>query len=558
MRTINMKNLRHPILALCLFAYAYTSGAADQITAAPQLIALENATVIDGRGNPPLPGHTVLLEGTQIKAVFPTGKQRLPEQTLALDLHDKYIIPGLIDSHVHLATDPDQGDDVATTMRNLGLYLRGGVTAVRDMGGDARILTYLARQTLIDRVDGPDIYYSTVIGGSELFNDPRTLSSAKGYTAGTTPWMRAIDEQSDLTTLLAQAKGTGSTGIKIYRHVASELIAPLVRRSELQGLMSWAHLDVNPATPQAIADAGVTSVSHAAYFLGRDREEQDRWREGLSYSPDELKSPEVDTLIKSLADNGVILDATLVVFARQATASKEPYYLNADKAGVGLTGKAYRAGVKIAAGTDLGVGKERNLPPVHEELALLVKRAGLTPLDAIEAATSHGAQVLGKSDEFGAVAQGLNANLLILNSDPSVDIENTRDIAHVIKNGRFIYRGFGGMNLPFSDARALDGQLWLSGQIGNLPGTLTLVKGGIEAETAQALRNMDSVLQMHGLSRKSVRKCTVMLADISEWGRANEIYRAYFSTEPMPARSAFASSGLALGARVELECVAQR
>jgi reactive intermediate/imine deaminase len=263
-------------------------------------------------------------------------------------------------------------------------------------------------------------------------------------------------------------------------------------------------------------------------------------------------------LVKTLADNNVILDATLIIFDREAKASQKPYYVNADRAGVDLTRKAYQAGVKIAAGTDQAISSVDTLPPVHDELVLLVERAGLTPIDAIQAATLHGAELLGKSGDFGAISVGLKANLLVLNSDPSENIRNTRDISHVIKNGRLIYRGVEGMNLPFSDARELDGQLWLSGQIGNLPGTLSLVKGGIEAETAQALRNIDSVLKMHALTRKDVRKCTVMLADIEEWGLANAVYKHYFNSEPMPARSAFASAGLALEARIELECVAQR
>jgi reactive intermediate/imine deaminase len=109
--------------------------------------------------------------------------------------------------------------------------------------------------------------------------------------------------------------------------------------------------------------------------------------------------------------------------------------------------------------------------------------------------------------------------------------------------------------LPISEAVRVGDTLFLSGQIGNEPGTLELVPGGIEAEARQTLDNVKRVLEAHGYSMRDLVKCTVMLADISEWAAFNEIYKEYFDTH-YPARSAFGASGLALGARVEMECIA--
>ena len=97
--------------------------------------------------------------------------------------------------------------------------------------------------------------------------------------------------------------------------------------------------------------------------------------------------------------------------------------------------------------------------------------------------------------------------------------------------------------------------LYVSGQVGNLPGTLVLAPGGIVPESRRALENMKGVLERHGSSLGSVIKCTVFLADIADWQTFNEVYTEYFPTVH-PARSALAASGLALGARVELECIA--
>lgn len=110
-------------------------------------------------------------------------------------------------------------------------------------------------------------------------------------------------------------------------------------------------------------------------------------------------------------------------------------------------------------------------------------------------------------------------------------------------------------NLPFSEAVRVGDMLYLSGQIGNRPGTLEIVPGGIQAETRQCLENVKAILERNGSSLGRVVKCTVFLADIDEWPAFNAIYRTYFPASP-PARSALAASGLALGARVEVECIA--
>jgi len=114
--------------------------------------------------------------------------------------------------------------------------------------------------------------------------------------------------------------------------------------------------------------------------------------------------------------------------------------------------------------------------------------------------------------------------------------------------------GMEGRDLPFSSAVRVDNTLYVSGSIGNIPGTLELAEGGIQGETRQTLDNISGVLEQFGSSMDKVVKCTVFLADIAEWGAMNEVYRTYFPNPP--ARSALGASGLALDARVEIECIA--
>ena len=109
--------------------------------------------------------------------------------------------------------------------------------------------------------------------------------------------------------------------------------------------------------------------------------------------------------------------------------------------------------------------------------------------------------------------------------------------------------------LPFSEAVRVGDLVFLSGQVGIAPGTMKVVDGGIKEETRQALENIKTTLGAHGYTMNDLVKCTAMLADIAEWSAFNEVYKTFFS-DHFPARSAFGASGLALNARVEIECIA--
>ena len=109
------------------------------------------------------------------------------------------------------------------------------------------------------------------------------------------------------------------------------------------------------------------------------------------------------------------------------------------------------------------------------------------------------------------------------------------------------------LDLPFSEAVRVNGMLYLSGQIGNLPGTTNLATGGIAGQTRQVMENIKAALDRHDSSLDKVVKCTVMIDDIADWPAFNEVYVTYFPGSK-PARSAFGADGLAFGALVEVEC----
>ena len=109
---------------------------------------------------------------------------------------------------------------------------------------------------------------------------------------------------------------------------------------------------------------------------------------------------------------------------------------------------------------------------------------------------------------------------------------------------------------PFSEAVIVDNIVYLSGKVGRLPSG-ELIQGGIEAETLQTLKNIESVLQKVDLTKEDIFKCTCMLVDIKDWPKMSKVYKSFFERKILPARSAFAGSGLALNAKVEIECLAK-
>lgn len=110
------------------------------------------------------------------------------------------------------------------------------------------------------------------------------------------------------------------------------------------------------------------------------------------------------------------------------------------------------------------------------------------------------------------------------------------------------------LGFPFSDATIVDNVIYVSGQVGNIPGTTELISGGIGPETTQALNNIKSILDQVGSSPNNIFKCLCMLSDIDDYSEMNQAYRVFFNENKKPARSTFAGSGLALGAKIEIEC----
>ena len=397
-------------------------------------IVLVGVTVFDGTGHQARPNQSVLIQGERIAAIFPAGSRPLPAGARIYNLTGRFLIPGLIDTHVHVATDPSGEDSRVRTERRLRMALLGGVTAVRDMAGDVRALASLQRDALLGEIASPDIYYAALFAGPSFFADPRTQDASRGLIPGQVPWMRAITDTTDIHQAVAEARGSGAAAIKLYAALSGELARRITSEAHAQGLMVWAHAALRPARPIEVVEAGVDAISHANLVaLAMDSARRATALHAPANEPLDLEDAGLDTLFSTMARRHTIFEPTLLVFADR------PPVLRLAGA---IARQAHRRGVTIIAGTDtLGAAGSGTLtlPNLHEELELLVTLAGLSPTEALQSATKDAAVVLGAQSVRGTIKVGKLADVVVLRSDPLVDIRNTRSIQLVMKRGR-VYR----------------------------------------------------------------------------------------------------------------------
>ena len=467
-----------PILAVAqagpLHAQAGAAGATDPSAR----IIFEGVTVIDGTGAGPQTGMAIVVEGEEIVAVVPVAELGDEERDGAevVDGSAWYAIPGLIESHTHVATVANRAR--AEFILNRQLY--GGITTARDMAGDVRALMDLQRASLVKEIDAPDLHFSALMAGPEFFTDPRTVSSAAGETPGAVPWMQSITEETDLAEAVTLARGTWATGIKTYAALDGELLAAIAAEARTQGIPVWSHIHVGPARSLEVARAGVRAMSHVC-DIGSAAIPDEMFREGQEglrsgFVDVDLDDPVIDSVFAAMKRNGTVLDATLrivvlvgqrrmaaidTVGARRVIELRDSLRvrqrprptppIDRRRRGVrprcetadafALTRRAYEAGVMIAAGTDGMTPPDSAFPALHEEIRHLNQGVGMPMLDALKAASLHGAIALGMEDRIGTIEPGKLANIVFLSEDPLAGAESLRSVQLTVKRGTLYYRG---------------------------------------------------------------------------------------------------------------------
>lgn len=433
------------ILCLGFFNQTYAQGAAE-------LVALTNVNIIDVENSSQMDNMTILIEDNRIKSIQSSETANLNNIGKVIDLKGSFVIPGLIDAHVHLFR-PKNRDEILTKL------LFSGVTTVRDMGGDARMYQALKQRITSGDLQGPDIYYSANVFGPLFLKDPRTKFAALGLEPGSAPWMRTVTEETNLEAVVNEAKEAGVTGLKVYSNVAPELLTKLTAAAHLGGLKMWSHASIFPSKPSDAVDAGVDVLSHSIGMifelesnLPMSFNEAIRKSVPLQdFKNTDASAPALLSLFKNMHSKNIIFEPTLSAWSLKlrtpkpnnpsaqksnptkhlSTAASKMDFAAMDSWAKRITRAAYQNGVTIAAGTDFNA----NIKWVQDEIILLTE-SGLTNMDALKAATINNARVIGIENSHGSITEGKIANLVVLSENPLENIEGVRSVVAVFKNGK--------------------------------------------------------------------------------------------------------------------------
>jgi hypothetical protein len=420
-------------------------------------VAFTNVTVIDGTGNQPLSGATVLIDKGRIAAIS-TDKVELPEKAVIVDGSGKFLIPGLWDMHVHVQHDPDIF---------YPLFIANGVTGVRDMGGPLNKLKKWRSQIQEGKRIGPRV----VFAGPHL-DGPNS------------PWPYAVvvTSSDEAMNTVMRLKASGVDFIKVQSLLPREAYFAIGRESAKDGITFVGHVP-DSVSVREVAEAGQKSIEHMTGILIACSSEEAKLREmavnhakGVAAQVDKQAIESYDRekaalLFQILAQRDVWQAPTLVIW--KARASAEDVHLLEDnrlryvpkslrrawedtKSGQvrGLShehtiiaGQVFsklselilqmnEAHVKFLAGTDTPFPFCIPGFSLHEELALLV-HSGLTPMQAIQTATSNPARILGLDSSLGTIEKGKLADLVVLRANPLANIDNISQIEAVVANGKY-------------------------------------------------------------------------------------------------------------------------
>ena len=412
-----------------------------------ETLALTRATLIDGNGGKPRADMTLIIKNGRIADIFASGRKKPPAEATEIDLSGKFVIPGMIDTHVHLKSINRPPEITSAVLRHV---LMGGVTSVRDMGGNGPQIAKLAEDARNGAAVSPRIYYSSLVTGPDsnfwLEDEKGQFVSGERTQPGTTAWFRHISAGTNIVGVISEAKAFGATGIKIHSGTSAELLKQLTGEAHRQGLRVWGHGASRPSKPSDMVNAGVEVLSHAdmlAYeglsSLPKDATYSELGFQAANTTP--VESKVITSLLQNMKKHRTIFEPTLFIM----TPLEEPpaddpnwqrFKVRLNHA-YEVTRRANKMGIEIAAGTDAIGGSSPNL---HAELQLLVNKSGLTPLEAITAATRTGAKVLGIEKDYGTLQTGKVADLVILSANPAEDIRNTQTVEAVMQGGKLYKR----------------------------------------------------------------------------------------------------------------------
>jgi hypothetical protein len=455
-----------PVFVFIVIALSLTVQAQKKSGSAATPLVFTHVTIIDATGTPPQPDMTVVISGNRIAALGKNGKANLPKDAQVVDAKGKYMIPGLWDMHVHVFRNASQR---APNDYYFPLFIANGIIAVRDMW------------TKIDKVAQVVLWRKQAI--EEPGSVPRivAIGTIVDGSPPTHPNSDVVNTADEARQMVNKIKAGGVDFVKVYWNLSREAYFAIADEARRQHITFAGHVPVYVSAFEA-SDAGQKSIEHLdGLLLACSSKEQElmniapkdwnaNYANQMLETYDEAKCA---NLLSHLKKNGTWQVPTLVIHhrgpqsleraltgdeklkyiphdereewqkfssrlegrsAEQIAANKKNWQMSLD-----LVRAMQRAGVEIVAGTDVGNPYIYPGFSLHDELLLLVK-AGLTPMEALQSATRNPAKYLGSLDSLGTIEKGKLADLVLLDANPLQDISNTQLIYAVVINGKLLNR----------------------------------------------------------------------------------------------------------------------
>jgi imidazolonepropionase-like amidohydrolase len=397
-----------------------------------RLLAITGATLIDGTGRAPVRDAVILVDGDRIRAAGPRRKVKIPAGATQFDAAGKFVLPGLWDTHAHFE-QVEWGP----------LYLAAGITTARDCGNEFDFVT--AARAAIDsgRGLGPKLLLGGIIDG----DGPISIGLVR---AGTAEQGRA---------LVDKYRDARFDQIKVYSSLKPDVLRAITDEAHRNGLTAYGHVPFGMNAFEGVED-GMDGIEHFESYVHPALVAAATRQFGVP-PPIDLQSETARNGIAFFRSHHTVIGPTVSLYewlwhAKNTPVSDfepgilhvapelrgelehsgvplamAPKYAVTLKSGLAAIAAMRRAGVPIIAGTDQGIPGYS----LYRELELYVE-GGMTPLEAIQTATTVPAHVLKHEREMGSVEPGKRADLIVLDADPLANIHNIRTVRYVVANGR--------------------------------------------------------------------------------------------------------------------------
>jgi imidazolonepropionase-like amidohydrolase len=431
---------------------AFTPAVKAFVQVDTDVVALTHARVIDGTGAAPRPDQTIVIRDGQIASIAPSSSAQVPAGAQVLDLTGKSVIPGLVMVHEHLYYPTGPGVYAYLAESFVRLYLAGGVTSMRT-GGNMNGFGELNMKKAIDRGERAGPWMDA------------TAPYLEGQGLGLLQ-IHELTDAADARRHVAYWNDMGATSLKSYMHITRDEMKAGLDEGHKRGMKMTGHLC--SVTYREAAELGIDNLEHgffASTDFVADKKPDTCPGQGVGQQSMAALDPNgapIKSLIKELVDRHVALTSTLTVFETSVPGAPVPPGIDvldpilheqfvqrkaaADRNTNSLQATLFpkmrklevdffRAGGLLIAGTD-PTGGGGVIPGYSDqrELELLVE-GGLTPLEAIKVGTMNGATYLGRADRVGSIATGKQADLVVLDGDPSAQMSDLRKVSLVFKQG---------------------------------------------------------------------------------------------------------------------------